>query len=251
MGDPDPAVLAWCILALASAGVVKGISGIGVPLVGISLLTVVLSVPQAVLLLPVPIILANVWQSFTSGYFIATCRRFWMLFLGLALGVTAGAAALTRVGEGPLMVSLGCIVLAFASATLLEFRIDIPKRREALASTAAGAIGGVFGGMSSIFGPPIIMLLVSLRLTKDAFVGTVATIYLLCGIIMTIAFAGHGALDTTQMAWSTAAAVPLFLGMLAGNVLRRRVGETAFRKGLLLLLLLVGANLIRRGLSGS
>jgi uncharacterized membrane protein YfcA len=148
------------------------------------------------------------------------------------------------------MTVLGLVVLTFATTALLELRLAIPRRYEALASTVAGGIGGVLGGVSTMFGPPITMLLVSLGLEKEAFVGTVATLYLLAGLIMTAAFAGYGALDLDQMLWSCAAAVPLFLGMLAGTALRRRVSERGFRRALLVLLLLIGVNLVRRGLTG-
>ena len=68
-------------------------------------------------------------------------------------------------------------------------------------------------------------------------------------LAMSIALAGHGVLDGTDLVWSCLAAVPLFSGMFAGQWLRRRVSETLFRKVLLTLLLLMGLNLIRRALA--
>ena len=44
----------------------------------------------------------------------------------------------------------------------------------------------------------------------------------------------------------TAAAAPLFLGVLAGQWLRTRISQSAFRRGLLLMLLVVGVRLIYR-----
>ncbi len=245
---PAPTML-WCAVSLAIAGVVKGVTGIGIPLVSISLLTVVISVPQAVVLLAMPIVLGNVWQSFTGGYFVATLRRFWPLLVALTVGMGVGAAALTTVSQSNLLLVIGIAVLVFAGSTLFELKLYVAPRYEAVTGIAAGALGGVLGGMSSMVGPPVIMLLVALGMGKDAFVGTIATIYLLGGVAMSLALAGHRVLDGGDLVWSCLATVPLFAGMLFGQRLRRRVSEPLFRKVLLMLLLLMGLNLIRRALA--
>ena len=49
--------------------------------------------------------------------------------------------------------------------------------------------------------------------------------------------------------WSAAAAVPLLLGVLIGQWLRSRISQSAFRRGLLLLLLVVGVRLIYRAMA--
>ena len=243
-------LLAWCGVALTLAGVVKGATGIGIPLVGSSLLTLVLTVPQAVALLPVPIIVANVWQSFTGGYLIATCRRFSMLILAMLAGTVAGGAMLAYVDLPILMGLLGAVVLTFAVLELARVRLRVPPRHHTLAGSAAGLTGGVLGGMSSIFGPPIIMFLVSLELTKEEFVGTVSTIYLASGVILGAVLAGFGVAGTGELAWSALATLPVFAGMAVGTWARRHVSEAVFRRGLLVLLVLVGLNLIRRGVAG-
>ena len=75
MMEADAAFLLWCAVSLAVAGVVKGVTGIGIPMVSIALLSLVISVPQAVALLPVPILVANTWQAFRGGRFASSQRR--------------------------------------------------------------------------------------------------------------------------------------------------------------------------------
>lgn len=241
--------LAWCAASLFLAGFVKGVAGIGIPLVGVSLLSLVIPVPQAVALLPVPIVIANTWQAFSGGIFVATCRRYAGLLVAMIIGTVIGAALLSSVDLGVLMLSIGVIVLAFAILELARFRVRIPTRHETLAGTTVGLVGGVLGGMSSIFGPPIIMFLTSLGLDKEAFVATVSSIYLFSGFVLaaTLAFFGV-ATPTDMLLWSSLAAAPLFVGLALGQVSRRRVSEGLFRKVLMALLVLIGLNLIRRGI---
>lgn len=248
MAELTPPLLAYCGFALLLAGLVKGVTGIGIPLVSISLLTLVLSVPDAVLLLPVPIIIANIWQSLASGHAAAACRRFWRLLVGIAVGMLVGAGALTGLSEGPLLLVLGVLLAVFAAADLLDARIVMSPRHEKMAGAVMGLVGGVLGGMSSIMGPPVILFLTSLRLGKEVFVGTIATVYLFAGVMMTVAYGGYGLLGPLELLWSTLATVPLLFGVLLGAVVRRRVGEATFRRLLMLLLLVIGLNLLRRGL---
>ena len=242
--------MAWCIASFALAGIVKGVTGIGIPLVSISLLTFVLSLPEAVVLLPMPIILSNIWQSISGGYMTRTFRRFALALVAVAIGTFIGAGLLTSVSQLALLLVLGSVLATLAIVSLFDLEPRIPARHEAWAGALCGSAGGVLNGMSAMVGPPIIMLLVSLRLGKDEFVGTISTIYLVAGVIMTVALASYDALDLTGIGWSTAAAVPLFVGMFAGQWLRQRVSEAQFRKALLIVVLLMGLNLIRRALTG-
>jgi uncharacterized membrane protein YfcA len=248
MAELGSAALAWCVASLLLAGLVKGVTGIGIPLVSISLLTMVVSVPQSVLLLPVPIIVANIWQSLASGQALATCRRFWPMLAGVAAGMMLGAGALASLREAPLLIVIGALLSVFAVTDLMQLRFTVDPRHEKLAGVAVGGLGGVLGGVSSVMGPPIIMLLVSLRLGKEQFVGTIATIYLFAGVMMTVAFASYGVLDARQLLWSALATIPLLAGLLLGTLVRRAVSEDAFRRLLMLLLLCIGLNLLRRGL---
>lgn len=243
-----PATVAWCAAALGLAGFVKGVIGIGIPLVGVSLLSLMLTVPQAVALLPVPIIVANTWQAFHGGYFTKTCRRFAPLLAAMMIGTIIGAGLLSSIDQGLLMLIVGAVVLTFAAAELHRFRLRVPLRHHRVAGGVAGFLGGFLGGMSSVFGPPVIMFLTSLELGKEEFVGTISSIYLFAGIILGATLAGFGVAGLGELIWSALATVPLFAGMMVGQVTRRRVSEALFRKVLLIMLLLIGLNLIRRGI---
>ncbi len=242
------AAVAWCAATLALAGTVKGITGIGIPLVSISLLPFVLTIPQAVALLPVPIVMANLWQALAGGYLLLTCRRHAPLLLAMATGTVIGGGLLAGIDQPLLMVILGAVVLVFAASELSRLRLRVPLRHHRAAGATVGLAGGVLGGMSSMFGPPILMFLVSLELPKEEFVGTVSSIYLLAGLMLGATLAAYGVAGPAEFGWSALATLPLFAGLMLGQRARRHVSERLFRKALLVLLLLIGANLVRRGL---
>ena len=239
----------WCSLSLLVAGVVKGISGIGIPLVGISLLSLLIPVPQAIALLPIPIVVVNVWQVVTNGGFTGVCRRFAPLIIAMCIGTFIGTALLASTDVSVLLLLVGCMISAFALAELLRVRIRVPSGLQHLAGAIAGFLGGVLGGLSSIFGPPILMFLVTLQLGKDEFVRAICGIYLIAGITLASTLGAFGIIGVQDLKWSALATLPLLSGVVIGQFARTWVSEALFRRVLLIMLVLIGANLIKRGIS--
>jgi len=242
-------LLIWCAFALFVAGVVKGILGIGVPVVSVSLLSLVINVPTAVALLPIPILLSNLWQSLSSGQVLRTLRRFAALIVALVVGTFVGARLLVDMDQRTLLGIVGAAVLVFAISAQFPRHLRIGPGTERWLGMPVGFIGGMLGGMTTFFGPPLIMFLFALNLEKDEFVGTISTIYLCAAIPLAVALGMFGFMGPQEYAWSTAAAAPLFLGVLVGQWLRSRISQSAFRRGLLLMLLVVGVRLIYRAVA--
>ena len=245
----SPENLLWGALSLLVAGVVKGISGIGIPLISIPLLSLLIPVPQAIALLPIPIVVVNIWQVVLSGDLFGVYRRFAPLIIAMCTGTVIGTALLTSIDISTLLALLGCMVTAFALLELLQVRIRVPPNLHRLAGGIAGFIGGVLGGLSSIFGPPILMFLMTLQMGKDEFVRTICGIYLISGIMLGITLGAFGVADAQDFKWSALATVPLLIGVMIGQFARAWVSETLFRRALLIMLVIIGANLVRRGLS--
>ena len=238
--------LIWCAFVLLIAGVVKGILGIGVPVVSVSLLSLAISVPMAVSLLPVPILLSNIWQSFHGGRFTSTLKRFGPLIAALFIGTFAGARLLVDIDQQVLLGIVGAAVLAFAVSAYFPRHLRISRRAARWLGVPIGFFAGVLGGMTTFFGPPIIMFLFALNLDKDEFVGTISTVYLCAAVPLAAALGMFGFMGPQEYFWSSVAAAPLLLGVLLGQWLRTRVSQSAFRRGLLVMLVLVGVRLIYR-----
>lgn len=242
-------LLVWCAFALFVAGVGKGILGFGVPVVSISLLSLVINVPTAVALLPIPILLSNLWLLLSSGQVLRTFRRFGLLIAALVIGTFVGARLLMEIDQRTLLGIVGVAVLVFAVSAHFPRQLRVGPRAERWLGVPVGFAGGFLGGMTTFFGPPVIMFLFALNLEKDEFVGAISTVYLCAAIPLAAALGMFGFMGPQEYAWSTAAAAPLFLGVLAGQWLRTRISQSAFRRGLLLMLLVVGVRLIYRAVA--
>jgi uncharacterized membrane protein YfcA len=120
MAELGLGIVIWCASALFLAGIVKGILGIGVPVVSISLLSLVINIPMAVSLLPVPILLSNLWQSLTSGQVANTLKRFGILIVALIIGTFAGARLLVDIDQRMLIGIVGAAVSGWARPSVFS-----------------------------------------------------------------------------------------------------------------------------------
>ena len=243
------ALIALCSLSLFAGGVVKGVTGVGIPLVSLSLLSLFLPLADAVVLLPVPIIVANIWQSVARGRFVPALRRFWPLVLAMFIGTVAGANLFVSLEAAALNLLVGALVVVFSLSSFMNPQLRLPSRFERGLGVAAGVLGGFMGGVSALFGPPVIMYLTSLRLDRETFVGVISSIYLCGATALVVVFGSVGVMSGTQLAESFAACAPLMLGVWAGERFRGRIREAVFRKLLLVVLLGVGVRLVVLGLA--
>lgn len=244
MDDFDIATLALLALGLIAGGVTKGFAGSGLPTVSVASMAIVIDVPTAVALMPIPLLVANARQAFRGGYMRNAMRRFWPLLVCLPFGTVLGVKVLTGIDARTVSGLVGAIVVAFALLSQVRFEWRVSARRDRQLQPLVGLGAGVIGGISSIFAPLIVMHLMSLRLPKDEFVGTVGLAYLVGIVPMILALAAFGRLGQTETLWGAAAVVPVLAGMFLGERLRGRFSETLFRRCLLVLLLLAGLNLI-------
>ncbi|MEM8916796.1 MAG: TSUP family transporter, partial [Pseudomonadota bacterium] len=93
----DPLSVAIIILTFLVAGAVKGIVGMGLPLISIALLTVAFGLPQAMALLLVPAFVTNIWQALAGRDGLRLLRRLWPFFAAATIAVWPGTLVLIQV----------------------------------------------------------------------------------------------------------------------------------------------------------
>jgi len=213
------------------AGAVKGVIGLGLPTVAMGLLGLVMVPAQAAALLVVPSMVTNVWQLAAGGRFLHLARRLWPLLTGVVAG-TWGTAALAGTGSQPWAVqALGAALVLYAASGLLAFQLRVPPRAERLWGALAGLATGAVTAATGVFVIPAVPYLQGLGLAKDELVQALGMAFTVSTLALAVALARGGLLDHHQMAASLAALVPAMAGMWAGQLLRRRISSTAFRRG--------------------
>lgn len=248
MPDLTLAALAFAGFALALGGFAKGVLGVGLPMVALPLMSSVMPIKEAVALLYFPILATNFYQAFAGGHFRMAVARFWPLLTFLCLFVWVGTFALVRLDTTIVSIVLGLGIAVFAVLSLARPSFVIGPRWERPLGLVAGGAGGFFGGLALIGGPPVIMYFVALNLKKEEFISCIALVYLLTLVPAGFSFVSFGVLEGRHVIPGITTIAPVVAGMLVGQWLRARINQERFRKILLLSMVVIGLNLIRRGL---
>lgn len=230
-------------------GIAKGGIGFGVPLVSLPLLAIVIDVRTALALLTFPIVFSNGWQAWQGGAARAGRPRLRGLLIAMTLGCALGATAIVRLDERFFFLALGLIVLGFVVTSTVIPALRVPAGHQASVGAVAGFVAGVMGGLSTAFGPPVVMYLFALHLRHEVFVATIGTIYSYASLLLVASYVAVGILTWPLAGLSLACIPPLAAGMACGARLTRLASQATLRRVVLIFLLLIGLNMLRRGLT--
>jgi uncharacterized membrane protein YfcA len=246
----DSFTIAIVMVAFLCGGVVKGVIGLGLPLVSVAVMSSVLPLRVAVPMLLAPAIVTNIAQSHRGGRLAAIMRRYWSMLAMSCVGVWLGTIALYAVDPALLLPILGVVVCTYSALNLFTFRFSVSDRSLPVAAPCVGLFSGLLSGTTGSLGVPIVIYLQALGLDKDEFVQALGVTFLLTATVWAGALFWQGGLNTGNIPVSAAAIVPAFAGMWLGQQIRERLSQEGFRKGLLVFLFLIGLNLIRKGIIG-
>ncbi len=246
--DLAPEMLVFAVFVFLLAGAVKGIIGIGLPLICVPLLSGLVGPITAMALMAVPITGVNIWQMVQSGRFRWAVRRFWSAIPALIVGTVIGLVFLTNMEIKTLTLVVGVIVILMSLIQLFPVKFAIADRQERWMTPGIGLASGVMGGVSSFLGPLMTVYLVALRIDKDQFIGTIAMIYFISALPFFSGLALTGHLGWNELFASAAGTAIILVGVVAGQILREMIPPERFRRAVLAMMILIGANMIRKGL---
>lgn len=229
-------------------GWIKGVIGLGLPLVSVPLLTYLLPVPVAIFVLAVPVLVSNCYQATRGGLLVEALQRFWPLLTAMMLGVALGAQLLITLDERSLYLILGTMVTLLGFIYLFGGNLMISARFERGTGVAVGFGSGLLGGVSSFLGPPIVLYLVALHLGKELFIVALALVFFLGGVPLYGTLAASDIVGWDEILLSALGVLPVMLGVFAGQRLRRVMPQELFRRVVLAVMVIMGLLLIRRGL---
>jgi uncharacterized membrane protein YfcA len=226
------------------AGGVKGITGMGLPTVAVSLLTLWMTPTQAAGLIVVPTLLTNVAQCRGPN----ARRLFGLLWpTWLALVVVTVLVPDPRLWAGWLSAHtvLGVVLLAYGIWGLLRPEVPGPSERAALLATIIGAATGFTAALTAVFVFPLVPYLQAMHLEKDTLVQALGLSF----TIATVALAVRLQLLETSSAISPESLLGLpgaLVGLWLGTAVRVHISAALFQRTLFVVFIGLGlANVLR------
>jgi uncharacterized membrane protein YfcA len=226
------------------AGMVKGVTGMGLPTVAVAMLSLVMAPVEAAALLIVPSLLTNVWQLLSGAPVYPLWRRLWPMMAGICIGTGAGTLLGGALAVDAKMASgaLGVALVAYAAMGLLAVRWRL-RGSEGVMSPAVGALTGAITAATGVFVIPAVPYLQALELEKDELVQAMGLAFTVSTVALAVSLAARGAWQPAAAGMSFVAQLPAAAGMLLGQRLRSRMAPELFRRCFLFALLLLGMHL--------
>jgi uncharacterized membrane protein YfcA len=219
----------------------QSLTGFGLALVSMPLLTALLGVETAAPMVALFGLLAEVILLLYYRQAV-NVQVIWRLIAASMIGVPAGVLVVRSLNEEVVLAILGVIVGGYALYALLKLRL--PAIDGPAWAYGVGFVAGVLGGAYNTSGPPVIVYGNCRGWPPEEFKANLQGFFLLTSLIIAASHALAGNYSAEVLRYSLLALPAVAVGLAAGLALSKRVSATTFRTLVLWLLLALGAWLI-------
>ncbi len=240
--SPDLVVVA--LLAISTGALIKGMTGLGLPLIAVPAIAAYTSVEEAVVLMIIPTFGSNLWL-------VGTHRRFASLlsghrpflvagFIGSIFGTFALAAIDDRWLKLTLAAWLMLYLLQFAFGNFLRHVFQATGRAAAAVGLTAGAIQGGTGVSAHIVAP----YLHGRNLSAEGYAFLIASSFLAFSFAQLVTASGTQLLTPERLALGMIALIPTLVFTRIGVAFAGKISMAFFQKLLIGLFVLMEIKLI-------
>ncbi len=239
------------IAAVLLSGFAKGVTGIGLPVIGVPILVALYGDLRAVLLVTiistalsdVPFVLQGVrhWReaTFLVGFVLA----------GL-VGVVLGTRLLVSIRPQFLTFALACVLSAFIAIQWLNKMPRIDRAGAARWGWLMGFLGGALQGSTGSSGPFTTSYLISMELPRPVFLFSLNAVFLILDWTLLVSLQRLGLYTPYLYGIAGIILGATALGMLVGLLTAKRIDDMMFRRGVLVVLTIAVLSLLFRSVRG-
>ena len=228
--------VAFSAIAVLAAGIVRGYSGFGFAMITVTSMSLVFPPANVIPVILMLEVLASGWL-LPKVWKQIDWRSLAWLFLGVSAGTPPGVYMLAHVPPEPMRAAIAIVVLFFTVLMLKDFALHAMPGKGM--TTGTGMVSGLLNGGAAIGGPPVILFYLSspagVGVSRASiiayFMGTDSLAFGL-GIL-------HGLVTMQTFQLTGALIVPLLVGIFLGNRMFASSDSKAFRRNVLILLLLL------------
>ena len=228
-------------IAIFLAGLLKGTIGVGFQTVGIAFLTIITDLPNAISLLLIPSLVTNLLQAGSGRDLFTILIRLWPLIVTASMMVWFGSVALTTVSITFLSAFMGIHLIVYSTLSLFGLRLEVKTKNEWWIAPLIGLINGLLTGMTGIFVVPCVFYFHAIGLRKDTLVQAMGILFTALTLMLIFSLQTNNILTLELSGWSAFAILPAIIGVLVGQLIRKRISEEIFKRIFFFCLILLGS----------
>jgi uncharacterized protein len=232
------------------AGFVKGAVGFAMPMILVSAFAVFLPQHLALAGLILPTLVTNLSQAFRQGVgpAVQTARTYRRFLLATVVCIAISAPFADAIPRAVYLLMLGVPISIFAALQLAGRSLAIHLDHRDRAEWGLGVVGGLYGGVSGIWGPPLLVLLLSTGADKLTMIRAQGVVFLIGAVALLLSHLATGLLGPQTLGFSAALSLPALAGLYAGYWVQDRLDQVRFRRWTQALLVVTGLNMVRLAL---
>ncbi|MBT8092625.1 MAG: sulfite exporter TauE/SafE family protein [Gammaproteobacteria bacterium] len=156
-GSLSIGLVVFVFVAISVGALLKGMTGVGLPLVAVPAIASITTVEEAVILMIIPVMGSNLWLLVTYGKYRAMIREHLPFLVAGFLGGIVGTLLLVTLDDRLLKLVLAAwlalYLIQYVSGDVLHFIFRAKGAAAALVGAAAGTAHGASGISVHIVGP--------------------------------------------------------------------------------------------------
>ncbi len=244
MSDPQW-ILLWAVIA--AGGVIKGAIGFALPIFTVPFLSLFMGPREAVVLMSVPVLLANLADVRWGLGEWRNLRRVAPYFAAGVLAVPFGVKFLHWGDPETIRFLIGLAVFAFLAVRRFIAPMEhLSPGMRLGAGVSMGAAAGFLMGMASLPGPVSIVYFSMFAWPKEVFIFVLSAFNSLASASQISSLALGGNYAAAPLAQTILATLPVFLGYWAGLRIRGRLEQKLFNRLVSFVMFFIASSLVGR-----
>lgn len=241
---------ALVLLVISFAYLVKGVTGMGGPLLAVPYIAGLTSVEYAVVVLSIANMVSNGWLLWEHRTGARGTGFVMIPFLAVGTGATiAGTWILTEVDDRILSVVIAILIGVYIWRYLADPHFGLDRTTARRLAAPMGLVGGGLLGATGTAGPLIATYLHSIRMARSSFIHMMSLTFSVFGLIQLLTLVVLGAFTPERTAQALWAIIPVAAMTFAGTRIGRLLDQRAFELVVLALLGFAAARLLWSALS--
>lgn len=244
----EPFIIILAAISLGSFA--KGLTGIGLPLIGVPVLAGFFGVQHAAAVMAIPVLASNAWIVWSYRHLAGSIPGLALSLGASMIGTVLGAYVLASLDDRMLIYLLATWIGLYLINMLFNREFRLQGRAARILSPVIATFAGISQGATGISGPVVATWIHSYRLAKEAYVFGVSVIFLVMAATHLVAVSGFGLMDQERLVQGLIAVVPVLIFVPIGMRMTRAISQTLFNRLIITLVIVMEFKLIWQATTG-
>lgn len=237
--------IALTLGALVVGGFLKGITGLGLPLIITPPLVIVFGIQAAVPIVAITAMITNIIFISKYRYAWREVLSLWPIVVWGLIAIIVGVVTLQYADQNMIAILLSILAISYVVISFLGIEMAVHPSKLKIFGPLMGIVAGFFHGTTGISGPPIVAYLTSIKdLSRAAYFQGMGCIFLIFGMQQILGYTITGLYSKEIIKMGCLTCIPVIISFYLGNYFQHKLDATIFKRITLMLILVSSLNLL-------